>query len=60
MDDLADGKRKVRADSLRNREQLIAAGKTAFTKRGADAPLEDIVGGGLSAKRSSHVFPPLS
>jgi len=42
MDDLADGKRKVRADSLRNREQLIAAGKAAFTKRGADAPLEDI------------------
>ena len=36
------GGRKPRADSLRNREQLIAAAKGAFTERGADAPLEEI------------------
>ena len=43
MDDVAtDPARKPRADSLRNREQLIAAAKAAFTERGADAPLEDI------------------
>ena len=34
--------RKPRADSVRNREHLIAAAKSAFTERGADAPLEDI------------------
>jgi AcrR family transcriptional regulator len=43
MDDAApDPARKPRADSLRNREQLMAAAKAAFTERGADAPLEDI------------------
>jgi AcrR family transcriptional regulator len=43
MDDAGkEQARKPRADSLRNREQLIAAAKTAFTERGADAPLEDI------------------
>jgi AcrR family transcriptional regulator len=36
------GARKPRADAARNREQLIAAAKAAFTERGADAPLEDI------------------
>lgn len=34
--------RKPRADSLRNRDLLLAAAKTAFTELGADAPLEDI------------------
>ena len=34
--------RKPRADSLRNRDLLLAAGKAAFTEAGADAPLEDI------------------
>ena len=34
--------RKPRADSLRNRDLLLAAGKAAFTETGADAPLEDI------------------
>jgi AcrR family transcriptional regulator len=34
--------RKPRADSLRNREALIAAAKGAFTERGAEASLEDI------------------
>ena len=34
--------RKPRADSLRNRERLIAAAKTAFTERGAEVPLEEI------------------
>jgi AcrR family transcriptional regulator len=43
MDQTASDKlRKPRADSLRNREALIAAAKVAFTERGADAPLEDI------------------
>ncbi|HEX3915868.1 MAG TPA: helix-turn-helix domain-containing protein [Caulobacteraceae bacterium] len=43
MDDAApDLARKPRADSLRNREQLMAAAKAAFTERGADAPLEEI------------------
>ncbi len=34
--------RKPRADSLRNREQLLAAGKAAFAADGADVPLEEI------------------
>jgi AcrR family transcriptional regulator len=34
--------RKPRVDSVRNREQLMAAAKAAFTERGADAPLEEI------------------
>jgi AcrR family transcriptional regulator len=44
MDDAAaiEGPRKERADAVRNREQLMAAAKAAFTERGADAPLEDI------------------
>jgi AcrR family transcriptional regulator len=41
-DSEASGARKPRADAARNREQLIAAAKAAFTERGADAPLEDI------------------
>lgn len=42
MDSEISGARKPRADSVRNREQLIAAAKAAFTERGAEAPLEDI------------------
>lgn len=34
--------RKPRADSLRNRDLLLAAAKTAFTEVGGEAPLEDI------------------
>jgi AcrR family transcriptional regulator len=34
--------RKPRADSLRNREQLLEAAKAAFTAVGADVPLEEI------------------
>lgn len=34
--------RKPRADSLRNRELLLTAAKTAFTETSADAPLEDV------------------
>ena len=34
--------RKVRADSLRNRELLLSTAKTAFTEAGADVALEDI------------------
>jgi AcrR family transcriptional regulator len=34
--------RKPRADSLRNRELLLAAAKAAFTETGAEAPLEDV------------------
>jgi AcrR family transcriptional regulator len=34
--------RKPRADSLRNREQLLAAAKAAFAETGADAALEEI------------------
>jgi AcrR family transcriptional regulator len=42
MDDVSDPPRKPRADGLRNRELLIAAGKQAFAERGAEVPLEDI------------------
>ena len=34
--------RKPRADSLRNREQLIAAAKSAFTEAGPDVALEEV------------------
>jgi AcrR family transcriptional regulator len=34
--------RKPRADSLRNRDLLLAAAKTAFTELGAEAPLEEV------------------
>lgn len=34
--------RPLRADAKRNRELLLAAARTAFTERGADASLEDI------------------
>jgi len=34
--------RKLRADSQRNREQLLAAAKAAFAASGAETPLEDI------------------
>ena len=34
--------RPLRADAKRNRDQLIAAARQAFTERGADASLEDI------------------
>jgi len=34
--------RKPRADSLRNRDLLLTAAKTAFAETSADAPLEDI------------------
>lgn len=34
--------RKPRADSLRNRDLLLSAAKTAFAETGAEAPLEDI------------------
>lgn len=34
--------RPLRADAKRNREQLLAAAREAFTERGADASLEDI------------------
>lgn len=37
-----EGARKPRADSLRNREQLLAAAKAAFNAVGADVPLEEI------------------
>ncbi len=34
--------RPLRADAKRNRDQLIASARQAFTERGADASLEDI------------------
>ena len=37
-----EGERKPRADSLRNREQLLAAAKSVFAEAGADASLEEI------------------
>lgn len=42
MDVAVEKGRKPRADSLRNRERLLAAAKAAFTEIGADAPLEEI------------------
>lgn len=41
-EDSAIKARKPRADSLRNRDLLLTAAKTAFGETGADAPLEDI------------------
>jgi AcrR family transcriptional regulator len=38
----SDKARKPRADSQRNREQLLETAKAAFTEIGADAPLEEI------------------
>jgi AcrR family transcriptional regulator len=37
-----DRARKPRADSVRNREHLLAAAKAAFAEAGADVPLEEI------------------
>nr|WP_249138157.1 TetR/AcrR family transcriptional regulator [Caulobacter sp. S6] len=42
MDAEQNSLRKPRADSLRNREQLLAAAKAVFTEAGAEAPLEEI------------------
>jgi AcrR family transcriptional regulator len=36
------GERKPRRDAQRNRELILAAAKEAFTRRGADAALDDI------------------
>jgi AcrR family transcriptional regulator len=41
-DVVGDRGRKPRADSLRNREQLLAAAKAAFNASGADVALEEI------------------
>jgi AcrR family transcriptional regulator len=38
----SDAERPMRADAKRNREQLLAAARAAFTERGSDASLEDI------------------
>jgi AcrR family transcriptional regulator len=40
--DARGGERPMRADAKRNRDQLIAAARAAFTERGADASLEEI------------------
>ncbi|MGH6958642.1 MAG: TetR/AcrR family transcriptional regulator [Caulobacteraceae bacterium] len=42
LDDTAIRARKPRADSLRNRERLLAAAKVAFTSAGSDVALEEI------------------
>ena len=42
MSDVVEQGRKPRADSLRNREQLLAAAKAAFTEGGAEVALEAI------------------
>src|SRR6201988_2319218 len=34
--------RKLRADALRNRERVLEVAKSAFTRAGADASLDDI------------------
>jgi AcrR family transcriptional regulator len=39
------GERRIRADSLRNRERLLAAAKDAFAETGASASLEEIARG---------------
>jgi AcrR family transcriptional regulator len=41
-EDSAQKARKPRADSLRNRDLLLAAAKAAFAETGAEAPLEDV------------------
>ena len=42
MSESADRPRKVRADSARNRDQLLEAAKAAFAQSGPEAPLEEI------------------
>lgn len=42
MNAASEGARKPRADSLRNREQLVAAAKAAFAEAGTDVALEEI------------------
>lgn len=42
MDQAQEKIRKPRADSLRNREQLLSAAKAAFTEAGTDIALEEI------------------
>ena len=42
MDDAPDKTRKPRADSLRNREVLLATAKSAFTADGVEVALEEI------------------
>ena len=42
MSDAQDKIRKPRADSLRNREQLLATAKSAFTELGVEVALEEI------------------
>lgn len=41
-EDSAPKVRKPRADSLRNRDLLLTAAKTAFTESGAEVPLEEV------------------
>ena len=36
------GRRGLRADAVRNREQVLAAAREVFVEHGADAPLDDI------------------
>src|SRR5437868_2401711 len=42
MSEISGKTRKPRADSQRNRDQLLAAAKAAFTESGADVALEAI------------------
>ena len=42
MSDAPEKSRKPRADSLRNREQLLATAKSAFTEAGVEVALEEI------------------
>jgi len=42
MSEIVERGRKPRADSLRNRDQLLSAAKEAFADDGADVPLEAI------------------
>jgi len=42
LSDAQDRIRKPRADSLRNREQLLATAKSAFTEAGVEVALEEI------------------
>jgi len=42
VDDATEKTRKPRADSLRNREHLLATAKSVFTEAGTDAALEEI------------------
>src|SRR5438132_12338918 len=36
------GRRGLRADAVRNREQVLAAAREVFVEHGADAPLDEI------------------